>query len=43
MTGGLIRVAYQYPLIPKQLWHTPLLQSPDQGIVHRDRSPRYYH
>ena len=39
----LVRVAYQYPLFPKQLWHTPLLQSPDQEIVHRDGSSRYYH
>jgi hypothetical protein len=41
MTGRLIRIAkspYQYPLILKQLWYTPLLQSPDQGIVYRDRA-----
>jgi fatty-acyl-CoA synthase len=40
MTGRLIQVAktaYQYPLILKQLWHTPLMQSPDQEIVYRDR------
>jgi fatty-acyl-CoA synthase len=40
MTGRLIQVAktaYQYPLIVKQLWHTPLTQSPDQEIVYRDR------
>jgi fatty-acyl-CoA synthase len=40
MTGRLIQVAksaYQYPLIVKQLWHTPLMQSPDQEIVYRDR------
>jgi fatty-acyl-CoA synthase len=40
MTGRLIQVAksaYQYPLIFKQLWHTPLMQSPDQEIVYRDR------
>ena len=39
MEGRLIQVAksaYQYPLIFKQLWHTPLLQSPDQEIVYRD-------
>ena len=39
MTGRLIQVAksaYQYPLIFKQLWHTPLLQAPDQEIVYRD-------
>ena len=28
--------AYQYPLLIKQLWHTPLLQAPDQEIVYRD-------
>ena len=28
--------AYQYPLIIKQLWHTPLQQAPDQEIVYRD-------
>jgi fatty-acyl-CoA synthase len=40
MIGRLIQVArtaYQYPLIVKQLWHTPLMQSPDQEIVYRDR------
>src|SRR5262244_498354 len=40
MVGKLIQVAnsaYQYPLIFKQLWHTPLVQSPDQEIVYRDR------
>jgi fatty-acyl-CoA synthase len=39
VTGRLIQVAksaYQYPLILKQLWHTPLLQAPDQEIVYRD-------
>ena len=39
MVGRLIQVtksAYQYPLIFKQLWHTPLLQVPDQEIVYRD-------
>ena len=39
MVGRLIQVAksaYQYPLIFKQLWHTPLLQAPDQEIVYRD-------
>jgi len=39
MEGRLIQVAksaYQYPLIFKQLWHTPRLQSPDQEIVYRD-------
>ena len=28
--------AYQYPLLIKQLWHTPLVQAPDQVIVYRD-------
>src|SRR5205814_1969660 len=28
--------AYQYPLLVKQLWHTPLVQAPDQVIVYRD-------
>jgi fatty-acyl-CoA synthase len=39
MVGRLIQIAksaYQYPLILKQLWHTPLMQSPDQEIVYRD-------
>jgi fatty-acyl-CoA synthase len=39
MVGRPIQVAksaYQYPLILKQLWHTPLLQAPDQEIVYRD-------
>jgi len=41
MTGRLIQVtksAYQYPLLIKQLWHTPLLHEPDQEIVYRDTS-----
>ena len=45
MVGRLIQVAksaYQYPLIFKQLWHTPLLQSPDQEIVYRDRTRLTY-
>ena len=45
MVGRLIQVAksaYQYPLILKQLWHTPLLQSPDQEIVYRDRTRLTY-
>ncbi len=45
MTGRLIQVAksaYQYPLILKQLWHTPLAQSPDQEIVYRDRTRLTY-
>src|SRR6185295_14969947 len=36
MVGRLIQTAksaYQYPLIFKQLWHTPL---PDQEVVYRD-------
>lgn len=39
MAGKVIQIAksaYQYPLIIKQLWHTPLIQSPDQKIVYRD-------
>src|SRR6266542_7040174 len=28
--------AYKYPLLVKQLWHTPLVQAPDQVIVYRD-------
>ena len=39
MAGRLIQVtnsAYQYPLIVKQLWHTPLVHAPDQEIVYRD-------
>ncbi|MHB8268289.1 fatty acid--CoA ligase [Bradyrhizobium sp.] len=39
MVGRLIEVtrsAYQYPLIFKQLWHTPRVQTPDQEIVYRD-------
>lgn len=29
--------AYQYPLLIKQLWHTPHQQAPDQEIVYRDK------
>jgi fatty-acyl-CoA synthase len=39
MVGRLIQVAksaYQYPLIFKQLWHTPRVQASDQEIVYRD-------
>jgi fatty-acyl-CoA synthase len=39
MTGTFIqaaRSAYKYPLLIKQLWHTPLVQAPDQEIVYRD-------
>ncbi|OKO76000.1 fatty acid--CoA ligase [Bradyrhizobium sp. AS23.2] len=39
MVGRLIqsaKSAYQFPLIFKQLWHTPLVQAPDQEIVYRD-------
>lgn len=39
MVGRLIQVtnsAYQYPLILKQLWHTPRVQTPDQEVVYRD-------
>jgi fatty-acyl-CoA synthase len=28
--------AYRYPLLIKQLWHTPLRHAPDQEIVYRD-------
>jgi len=28
--------AYSYPLLLKQLWHTPLAQAPDQVIAYRD-------
>jgi hypothetical protein len=34
MVGRLIQVAksaYQYPLILKQLWHTPLVQNAESG------------
>src|SRR6266702_2545156 len=30
------KAAYQYPLLIKQLWHTPLLVAPDQVVVYRD-------
>jgi fatty-acyl-CoA synthase len=39
MTGSFIQAAksaYNYPLLLKQLWHTPLVQAPDQVIVYRD-------
>ena len=39
MVGRLIQTAksaYQYPLIFKQLWHTPCVQASDQEIVYRD-------
>jgi fatty-acyl-CoA synthase len=39
MVGRLIQTAksaYQYPLIFKQLWHTPRVQAPEQEIVYRD-------
>src|SRR6201998_4434402 len=39
MVGRLIQTAksaYQYPLIFKQLWHTPRVQAPDQEIIYRD-------
>jgi len=39
VVGRLIQVtnsAYQYPLILKQLWHTPRVQTPDQEVVYRD-------
>jgi fatty-acyl-CoA synthase len=39
MTGKSMHAAssaYQYPLLIKQLWHTTLMQAPDQEIVYRD-------
>ena len=38
MTGRIIqgaKSAYKYPLLIKQLWHTPVMQAPDQVIVYR--------
>jgi fatty-acyl-CoA synthase len=38
MTGKFTQAAksaYQYPLLIKQLWHTPLVQAPDKVIVYR--------
>jgi fatty-acyl-CoA synthase len=38
MTGTFLQAAksaYKYPLLIKQLWHTPLMQAPDQVIVYR--------
>lgn len=29
--------AYAYPLLIKQLWHAPLINTPDQEIVYRDQ------
>jgi fatty-acyl-CoA synthase len=39
MTGRLIQAAssaYQFPLILKHIWNTPLLQARDQEVVYRD-------
>ena len=39
MAGRLIdaaQSAYRYPLLIKQLLHTPMMQAPDQQIVYRD-------
>ncbi|UCI05181.1 fatty acid--CoA ligase [Mesorhizobium sp. B1-1-8] len=39
MAGRLAQAtksAYQYPLLIKQLWHSPLMEAPDQEIVYRD-------
>ena len=36
MTEVVAKSAYKYPLLIKQLWHTPLVQAPDQVIVYRD-------
>src|SRR3954468_1045686 len=33
----ITKSAYQYPLLIKQLWHTPLIEAPDQEIIYRDR------
>lgn len=35
--------AYEYPLLIKQLWHTPLAQASDQEIVYRDLKRLTYH
>jgi fatty-acyl-CoA synthase len=46
MTGRLIHAAksaYEYPLLIKQLLHTPLMQAPDQEIVYRDIKRFTYH
>jgi fatty-acyl-CoA synthase len=36
MSIQVAKSAYKYPLLVKQLWHTPLMQAPDQLIVYRD-------
>ena len=36
MSNQAAKSAYKYPLLLKQLWHTPLVQAPDQVIVYRD-------
>ena len=39
MSGRLIQIAnsaYQFPLILKHIWNTPLLQARDQEVVYRD-------
>ena len=36
MTATTGAAAYPYPLLIKQLWHTPLAHAPDQEIVYRD-------
>jgi len=36
MSSQDAKSAYEYPLLVKQLWHTPLAQAPDQVIVYRD-------
>src|SRR5271156_1758525 len=35
-TAKAAKAAYQYPLLIKQLWHTPLMVAPDQEIIYRD-------
>src|SRR5271167_4498653 len=39
VTGRLIQTAssaYQFPLLFKHIWNTPLLQARDQEVVYRD-------
>ena len=41
MPDNLIEItpsAYDYPLLIKHLLHSPLIRSPDQVIVYRERS-----
>ena len=41
MFTQVAKSAYKYPLLVKQLWHTPLAQAPDQVIVYRDKRFTY--